>query len=149
MFKPSCKNIFTDRSKAVLLLWIIFVIYVLCLSCLLVFSLQHCGHLLGEGCPICSLACDVLLCFVTFPCDVLGRLWYLIVSILDLAFLHTLTIINDFPIDLIYRTRLRRRVHTLHTNHDQMLLQYLDGLTKIEQTWAVILLLDSVARLCC
>ena len=49
MFKSSSKNIFTDRSKAVLLLWISFVIYVLCLSCLLVFSLQPCGHLLGKG----------------------------------------------------------------------------------------------------
>ena len=27
-------NIFTDRSKAVLLLWIICVIYVMCMSCL-------------------------------------------------------------------------------------------------------------------
>ena len=32
-------NIFTDRTKAVLLLWIIFVIYVSCLSCFLVCSL--------------------------------------------------------------------------------------------------------------
>ena len=39
----------TDRSKAVLLLWIIFVIYVSCLSCFLVCSLQPCGHLLGKG----------------------------------------------------------------------------------------------------
>ena len=30
-------------------LWIIFVVYVLCLSCLLVFSVQPCGQLLGKG----------------------------------------------------------------------------------------------------
>ena len=35
--------IFTDR----LLLWILFVIYVSCLACCLVCSLQPCGHLLG------------------------------------------------------------------------------------------------------
>ena len=40
---------FTDRSKAVLLLWIICVIYVLCLSCFRVCSLLPCGHLLGKG----------------------------------------------------------------------------------------------------
>ena len=32
MVKPSCKNIYTDRPKVVLLLCVIFVIYVLCLS---------------------------------------------------------------------------------------------------------------------
>ena len=44
----SSKTIFTDRSKAALILWIIFVIYVWCLACLLVFSLQPCGHLMGK-----------------------------------------------------------------------------------------------------
>ena len=39
----------TDRSKAVLLLLIICVIYVLCLSCFRVCSLLPCGHLLGMG----------------------------------------------------------------------------------------------------
>ena len=33
---PPVKKIFTDFSKAMLLLWIIFVIYVSCLSCFLV-----------------------------------------------------------------------------------------------------------------
>ena len=35
MVKPFIENIFTDRPKVVLLLWIIFVVYVLCLSCFL------------------------------------------------------------------------------------------------------------------
>ena len=38
-----------NRPKAVLLLWIIFGIYVSCLSCFLVCSLQPCGYLLGNG----------------------------------------------------------------------------------------------------
>ena len=39
---------FTDRSNALLLLWIICVIYVLCLPCFCVCSLLHCGHLPGK-----------------------------------------------------------------------------------------------------
>ena len=42
------------------LLWILFVIYVSCLSCFLVCSLQPCGHLLGKGWPLGSLVCDVV-----------------------------------------------------------------------------------------
>ena len=76
-------GIFTDHSKAVLLLWI----YFLCLSCLHVCSLQPCGHLLGKGLPLGSHVCDVLLCFVTFPYGILGQVWCLIVSILDLCLL--------------------------------------------------------------
>ena len=45
-------RIFTDGSKAVPLLWIICVIYVLCVSCFRVCSLLPCGHLLGKGCPL-------------------------------------------------------------------------------------------------
>ena len=72
---------FTDRSKAVHLLWIIFVIYVSCVSCFLVCSLQPCGHLLEKGKPLGSLVCNVLLC------GVLGQVWYLIVSISDICLL--------------------------------------------------------------
>ena len=43
-------------------MWIIFVIYVSCLPCLLVCSLQPCGHLLDKGLPLGSLVCDVILC---------------------------------------------------------------------------------------
>ena len=64
---PPVKIFLTDRSKAVLLLWIIFVIYVLCLSCFLVCSLQPCCHLLGKGQPLGSLVCDALVCFCYFP----------------------------------------------------------------------------------
>ena len=33
------------------------------------------------------LMCDALLCFVTFPSNILGQVWYLIVSILDICLL--------------------------------------------------------------
>ena len=39
----------TDRSKAVLPLRVICVIYVLCLACFHVSSLLPCGHLKGNG----------------------------------------------------------------------------------------------------
>ena len=52
---PPVKIFFTDHSKTVLLLWIIFVIYVSCLSCFLVCSLQPCGNLLGKGWPLGSI----------------------------------------------------------------------------------------------
>ena len=51
--------------KAMLLFKIIFVIYVLCLSCILTSSLQSCGHLLWKGLPLGFLVCDVILCFST------------------------------------------------------------------------------------
>ena len=82
MFKPS-SNFLTDCSKAVLLLWIPFVISVgLCHT-----VLQHCGHLLGKGWSIGSLVCDVFLYFCHFPIGVLVTVWYLIASIPDLCHL--------------------------------------------------------------
>ena len=86
MFKPS-SNFLTDRSKAVLLLWILFVICVSCLSVILsCLFLQPCGHMLGNGWPFGSLVCDVFLCFATFPYGVLGQVqFFFIVSILDLC----------------------------------------------------------------
>ena len=72
-------------------MWIIFVIYVSCLSCCLVCSLQPCGHLMGKDWPLGSLVCDVFLCFVTFPCGVQDQVWYMIVSIPDLCLLLTFT----------------------------------------------------------
>ena len=81
-FLPSRKNIFTDRSKAVLLLWIICLFYVLCLPRIRVCSLLPCSHLKGKDWPFGScLWC--LLWFVTFPFGILGQVWYLIVSIPD------------------------------------------------------------------
>ena len=59
-FKPPSKIFFTDRSKAVLLLWIISVISVLfCYAFMHVCLLMPCGHLLS----FVMYNCDV----VTFP----------------------------------------------------------------------------------
>ena len=60
--KPS-SNIFTDHPKAMLLLWILLLIYVSCLSLYcLVCSLLPCDHLLGIGADLLALLC------VTFSC---------------------------------------------------------------------------------
>ena len=58
-------NIFTDCSKLVILLWIIF--YYLCfvlMDCLVI-SLQPWCHLVGKGWPPGSLVCDVFLCLLS------------------------------------------------------------------------------------
>ena len=64
-----------------------FVIYVLCLSCFFVCSLQPCSYLLGKGYHLGSFVCDDCLCFVTFSCGVVGQVLYLIVSISSLCLL--------------------------------------------------------------
>ena len=77
---------FTDRSKAVLLLWIF---YVFVLSCVCYVFVRVClyvlwGHLLGKGWPLGSrLWCLLWVCH--FPIGILGQVWYLIVSIPDLC----------------------------------------------------------------
>ena len=64
-----------DRSKAVRLLWSIFVIYFPCLSllCCLVCSLQTCDHLLARA-YLLALLCAVFPCaFVIFLYGVRGQ----------------------------------------------------------------------------
>ena len=56
---------FTDRSKAELLLLIICVIYVLCLPCFRVCLLLPCGHL-RERTDLLALVCNVYCGFVTY-----------------------------------------------------------------------------------
>ena len=51
-----------------------------CFLCFLVCSLLPCGRLL-------VLVGDVYLFFVTFPCGILGHMWYLIVSFSEHCFL--------------------------------------------------------------
>ena len=87
-FKPSRKRSLTAHSKAMLLLWINYVIYVSC-SCFLDCSLQPCAHLIGKGWPLGSLVSQYVMfncVFVTFLCDVLGQLWCLVVMIPDLSY---------------------------------------------------------------
>ena len=87
MFKPS--SILTDCSKAVLLLWIHFVIGVCLCLCNTVPSVP-CSLVITcwERADLLVLLCVMVPCvFVTFPYGVLGKVWYLIVSIPDLCIL--------------------------------------------------------------
>ena len=70
---------------AVLLLWIVCVIYVLCLSCFRICSLLPCGYLLVKGLTAWLLFVMFNYVFGTFPCGILGQVRYLIVSIPDLC----------------------------------------------------------------
>ena len=55
--------------------------------CCNVCTLQPYDHLVGKARPLRSLACDAVLCGVTFSYGVLGQVWYLIVSIPDIVLL--------------------------------------------------------------
>ena len=83
-------NIFTVRSGDVLLLWVVCVVYVMCLSCLRVCSLLPCGRLLwggGRGGLTSWLLFVMSNCnFITFPCSILGQACFLIVLIPDLSY---------------------------------------------------------------
>ena len=82
-FKPSSKSNFTDHSKVVLLLWILFVIYVSCLCLFSCLFIAPCGQLLRKCWSLGSLVCDVLLCLSHFSCPGSGVVldcidsWYL------------------------------------------------------------------------
>ena len=83
--KPSSKIFFSNRCKAVLLLWIIYV-FLFCV-CYAFVRLVICAlwSPAGKGLA-CWLSFVVSNCkFVTFPCGILGHVWYLIVSIPDLC----------------------------------------------------------------
>ena len=81
-FKPSSKKGLTDRSKAVLPLWIIFgYLY-------FVFSLQPYGQQLGRTGLLACLYVKFSYVFVSFPRGVLGQvLWCLLVLIPDICIL--------------------------------------------------------------
>ena len=55
-------------------------------------SLLHCGHLLGKGLTSWQLFVMFNCDFVTFPCGILGQVWFLIVLIPDLCRLSTLKV---------------------------------------------------------
>ena len=77
---------FTDRSKAVLLLWIFYVFVLSCVCYVFVRVCLYvlCSQLLGKGWPLGSrLWCLLWVCH--FPIGILGQVWYLIVSIPDLC----------------------------------------------------------------
>ena len=76
---------FTDRSKAVLLLWIICV-FVSCVSH--AFASVHCCLVVTyweRADLLLVLVDDVNRIFISFPCGILGQVWYLVVSFPDLC----------------------------------------------------------------
>ena len=77
---------FTDRSKAVLLLWIVCV-FVSCVSH--AFASVHCCLVVicWERADLLAIVGDVYCIFVTIPCGIciLGQVWYLIVSFPDIC----------------------------------------------------------------
>ena len=54
-----------------------------------VFASVHCCPVVTcwERADLLALVCDVYCYFFTFPCGILGQVWHLIVSILDLCHL--------------------------------------------------------------
>ena len=87
---------FTDHSKAVLLLWIFYGVFLscVCYAFLHVCLYVPCGHLLGKGWSL-ALVCGFLLSVCYFPIGILGQVWYLIVSIPDLCTLTYFVIANN------------------------------------------------------
>ena len=67
------------QTKAVLILWIICVMYVLCLLCF-----RALWSPAGKGLTSWLLFVMFNCVFVTIPCGILGQVWYLIVSIPEL-----------------------------------------------------------------
>ena len=60
-----------------------------------VFASVHCCLVVTcwERADLLAIVCDVYCVFVTFPCDILDQVWYLIVSIPDLCHLPYLTLL--------------------------------------------------------
>ena len=56
-------------------------------------SLLPCGYLMGKGCSWLSFV-KLNFVFVTFPCGILGQMWYLIVLIPDFSHLSYFVGIN-------------------------------------------------------
>ena len=70
------------------------VLFMSCVSCFRVCSKLPLVYR-WERADLLALVCNVYCFFVTFPCDILGQVWYLIVSIPDLCYLsyfHTQTL---------------------------------------------------------
>ena len=107
IFKPS-SNLFTDSSKAVLLLCIFFVIYV-CFCCA-VLSV-HCSLVITcwARAKFLALLCVMFSCaFLTLPYGVLGQMRCLIVFIPDLCLLYFAPMITK---DVACKTLVRHKFY--------------------------------------
>ena len=93
MFVSSPVKYFTDRSKAVFLLWILYGFLCLVFAVPLSASVYMCLMVsCWERADLLALVCGVWLWVSHFPIGILGQVWYLIVSITDLC---TLTYFED------------------------------------------------------
>ena len=93
-------------------MWISCVFYVLCLSSFHICSLLPCCHLLGKKADLLALVGDVYCIFVTFPCGILGQVWYLIVFIPDhcrLSFFYAFIYLNECLLSEREKERVRER----------------------------------------
>ena len=110
---------FTDRSKAVLLLWnfYVFVLSCVCYVFVRVCLYVLCGLLVEKGWPLGSrLWC--LLWFCHFPIGILGQMWYLIVSIPDLC---TLTYFIHF---ILLKYWVKKGFEVSKHGHEVIKLEY-------------------------
>ena len=100
--KPSSKNFFTNCSKVVLLLWILFVImFCVCHA----FVSIHCSLVITAGKGLTSrLSCVCLfLSFGTFPCGVQCQVWYLMYRLLIFAFFLTFIVKGKMEFNALSR----------------------------------------------
>ena len=77
---------FTDRSKAVLLLWVFYVFVCLVFAMHLCASVYMCLVVTcWERAVLLALVCGIKLWVCHFPIGILGHVWYLILSIPNLC----------------------------------------------------------------
>ena len=100
-----CLKYFTDRSKGgtsfVDHLCFFFVSYVSH-----AFAPVHCCLVVTcwERADLLALVGDIYCIFVTFPCGILGQVWYLIVSFPDLCRLSMLSVISEIMCTMYWLT---------------------------------------------
>ena len=78
-------NVLQQTACLVDLLWIVFVIHAMCLSMLSRLFIAALWSPAGKGLASWLLFVMFGCVFVTFPCGILGQVWYLIVLISDLC----------------------------------------------------------------
>ena len=121
MFKPS-------SFKAVLLLWILFVIYDSCLSCYTILSVP-CSLVVAfcERADLLTLLWVMFACvFVTFQYGAPGQVWYSIVSIADLYLLlyFHITVRKNFKAKI--RNRYNQAPHLTQDTNGKVTNSQLD-----------------------
>ena len=75
------------------------------------FASVHCCLVVTcwERADLLALVCDVYCGFVTFPCGILGEVWYLIVSIPDLCRLSYFYYPNLLTLNVIYAIKSSKK----------------------------------------